>query len=84
MVMDTTFRTYKKTPLNQILPEIENLLVETRRFNGILTILWHNNYFSPYKFSSWKEIYEELLKKGQENNIALLSGRDVLKKYSDV
>lgn len=80
-VMDTTFRSYKKTSLSDIVPIVSGLLHEAKKFHGCLTVLWHNAYFSPYKFAGWQDIYETILAEGQQNNMALLSGEEVCHRW---
>ena len=84
MVMDTTFRSYRNTPLPEILPEITSLMKTVAHFQGCLTVLWHNAYFSPYKFAGWAKLYEEILQKGQSENAALLSGEMVFQEWKGI
>jgi hypothetical protein len=54
------------------------------RFNGCLTVLWHNPYFTPYKFAGWKEIYETILLEGKKRKALLLSGGQVYQNWKGV
>ncbi len=80
--MDTTFRVYQKTPPEKVAAQILNLFDEVQKFNGLLTILWHNNYFSLYKFAGWREVYEDLLVELQRRGAQFLTGGEVYKSYS--
>lgn len=84
IIMDTTYRVYKKTPIAKILPNIHSLMDEVQKFNGCLTILWHNAYFSPYKFAGWREIYESILKDGKNRNAGLFSGIQVINRWQNL
>lgn len=84
IVMDTTFRSYRKTPLPEIFPEINSLMKTVAQFQGCLTVLWHNAYFSPYKFAGWGEIYEKILQSGQAENAALVSGERVFEQWQGI
>lgn len=84
MAMDTTFRSYQHTPLPEILPAVSALLEETIKFNGCLTVLWHNAYFSPHKFAGWREIYEGILQEGCRRNLLLTSGEEVCRRWQGV
>jgi hypothetical protein len=77
IIMDTTFRSYKKTPQNDIMPLIHQLMAEAERFSGCLTVLWHNSYFSPYKFAGWRELYRAILQESEKRQALLLSGEQV-------
>jgi len=64
MVMDTTLEKQKylfrrKAESTGI---IYDILREVKRFNGMCSILWHNNYFSDYKYTGWREVYVESIK----------------------
>ena len=62
-VMDTTLRYQKYMALSpsNALEKIEEVLLEVRKFKGCLGLLWHNNYFTDYKYAGWREVYENLL-----------------------
>lgn len=79
MIMDTTFRNYNNTPIDQVFSQIIEVLDQSQKFNGLMTILWHNNYFSPYKFAGWREIYEQILSEAVNRNIRLINARQVYK-----
>lgn len=81
MIMDTTFRVYKKTPSGQILPEIKKLFNEIRKFHGVMVLLWHNNYLSPYKFAGWPEIYEEILRYVRDEGMLILTAEELVSKF---
>lgn len=82
IVMDTTFRVYKKLSPDQAFLDMQNLSAEVKKFAGVFTILWHNNYFSPFKFAGWKEVYEDFLEFAQNNGFELLSGKEVYSLFS--
>lgn len=81
-IMDTTFRVYQKTPHDEILPQIVSLLDEAARFGGCLTILWHNNYFSPYKFAGWAQLYRQILEEGRKRRGRLLHAAAVYQEWA--
>ena len=65
IIMDTTLyhKKYMKISQQDILPEIILLIDEVKKFNGCFSLLWHNNYFSKYKYKGWCDIYEEIVKR---------------------
>ncbi len=84
IAMDTTYRSYQKTGPGDALSDIRNLMKMVAKFGGCLTLLWHNAYFSPYKFAGWAEIYEEILREGNNQNALLLSGEQVFQRWGKV
>lgn len=84
IIMEMTYRVYKNTPVDQILPDIISLMDEVQKFNGCLTILWHNSYFSPYKYAGWREIYESILREGRNRKAGLFSGLQVGNQWSNI
>lgn len=81
-IMDATlfYKKYMQLDKSQILPKISELLNEVKKFNGVLTILWHNNFFSDYKYKGWKEIYIKILELAKQNNFTFVNGEQILKK----
>ncbi len=84
IAMDTTFRSYTNTALPHVLPTILGLFHEVQKFQGCLTVLWHNPYFTPYKYAGWREIYEGILKEGKQNLFQLTSGEKVYDQWQPV
>ena len=84
IVMDTTFRNkhYMGIPQGKVLEEIKPLIDVTQQFNGMLTILWHNNFFSDYKYAGWRQLYVELLQYMNEQKAWLTNGEQVYNMYT--
>ncbi|MEL6820597.1 MAG: polysaccharide deacetylase family protein [Calditrichota bacterium] len=81
IVMDTTFRSYMNTPKEEILPIVKSLFDQTKRFSGMISILWHNNYFSDHKFAGWQNVYEEILDEGNRRGALIASGKILAKRF---
>jgi hypothetical protein len=77
IVMDTTLRKYMnlkpKDALNKIIPLID----EVASFGGVFTLLWHNSYFSEYKYKGWKSVYIDILKYCKSKNSMFFIGRNI-------
>jgi len=41
--------------------KVFDLIMEIKKFNGCFTLLWHNNYFSDYKYSGWQNFFIEVI-----------------------
>lgn len=63
-LMDTTFQQTKYLNKNktEILNVFKELNREAKKFQGFVSVLWHNNFFSPYKYEGWREVYLDILK----------------------
>lgn len=63
-VMDTTLAKKKYIFAGQkaSLQLIEETMAEIAKFNGTFSLLWHNNYFSDYKYNGWQEVYKQSVK----------------------
>ncbi len=62
MIMDGTLEnpSYMGNDPEKMLKAGE-VISEARKFNGLLSILWHNNYYSEVKYQGWKDVLMELL-----------------------
>jgi hypothetical protein len=84
VVMDTTLRSYQNITPELAYPVVERLCNVTAKFNGCLTVLWHNNFFSPYKFAGWREVYESLLQKGANDKALMVSAKAVCQRWKGI
>jgi len=60
--------------------EIARMLIDTtEKYNGVLTILWHNNVFSfPFR-DKWKTLYEKILEYGSKKRAWMTSGEEIMR-----
>lgn len=82
MVMDTTLQNKKYMGLSpdESCQKIFDLIDEVKKFGGVFTILWHNTFFSDYKYTGWKEVYIKILEFSRENNGLLTNGNEIYMK----
>lgn len=66
-IMDTTLYHEKYMGLSpgEAISKIEPLLQQVKMFNGAVSILWHNSYFSDGKYRGWKSVLAEIIKSTQ-------------------
>ncbi|MFC1568996.1 polysaccharide deacetylase family protein [bacterium] len=76
IMMDATLRKYKNEQPEDVFPKIKDLLDCVKHVNGCCALLWHNNYFSNYKFQGWGELYQSILEY-THNEAWLASGEEV-------
>jgi peptidoglycan/xylan/chitin deacetylase (PgdA/CDA1 family) len=58
--------------------EITKRLIDTvEKYNGVLTLLWHNNVFNcPFR-EKWKKLYEKILEYSYKKNAWMTSGEEI-------
>jgi hypothetical protein len=80
-VMDRTYFQYKKFSIKEVEKDIFDFF-ERNRNNCVVSVLWHNNFFTSYKFKGYLDLYKKILSYIKENNFGTISQTDILKKYS--
>lgn len=78
--MDGTFQKYLGLSPEQSFAEIVKITKEVKKFRGVLTVLWHNTFFSPYKYPGWKNLYVKILSHCQKEQAYMQSCSRVLNK----
>jgi hypothetical protein len=70
MLMDSTVLDKKYLDYNEskAIAIIEELISEIEKFNGIFTLLWHNTYYTNYKYSGNANLLYSIIKICQEKN----------------
>ncbi|HET6993013.1 MAG TPA: polysaccharide deacetylase family protein [Bacteroidia bacterium] len=60
--MDATLNLYMHLSPEEALQKVKNLIVETKKVNGVFISLWHNETLSDEKqWKGWKKVYEEIV-----------------------
>lgn len=75
--MDTTFHQYLKTPKSKI----GNIVIdfyEKNNQNCDFSLLWHNTYFTDYKYNSYLPEYKKILAYIYESKIEVLSPNQII------
>jgi hypothetical protein len=75
--MDTTFHQYLKTPKSKI-GEIVIDFYEKNNQNCDFSLLWHNTYFTDYKYNSYLPEYKKILAYIYESKIEVLSPKQII------
>jgi hypothetical protein len=75
--MDTTFHQYLKTPKSKI-GDIVIDFYENNNQNCDFSLLWHNTYFTDYKYNSYLSEYKKILGYIYENKIEVLSPNQII------
>ncbi len=80
-IMDRTFFQYKKSTVHHAEKDIFTFFDKNRE-NCVLSVLWHNNFFSDYKFKGYLPLYKKILAYIKENNFNTISQKEIIQKYS--
>jgi len=82
-LMDSTLRTSLKKRPEECRDLIRELMDETARFEGCLSVLWHNHYFTPDKFSGWKNLYLHILNEGRRHHALIAGCGEIARRWKD-
>jgi len=55
--------------------------LNANRFNSIITIDWHNNFFSSLSYNGYQNLYEEILQHAKQNNIDCCSSNELIEEF---
>lgn len=80
IVMDGTLFYYRRLSANEAFDAVEKILYEIKHFNGLFTLLWHNDFFDEARFGRVKQFYEGLLKKIYTENPENVLGHQIIAK----
>ncbi len=61
VIMDTTLKQYLRLSAAKAYNQVTDILQSVRQVNGTVAILWHNTYFTPYKFPGYAELYWQII-----------------------
>jgi hypothetical protein len=79
-IMDRTFFTKRMSPA-----EVEKAIIhffEANRTNCVLSVLWHNNFFTDFKYKGYLSVYKKILAYIKENNFRTVSQTDIIHNYA--
>ncbi len=61
VIMDQTFRTYLKLPVEKVWERMAPVLEQVKAHRGAAAVLWHNTFFAGYKFAGFERVYDRML-----------------------
>lgn len=82
IVMDSSLGNKKYMALSKedALTKVYELINEVQKFGGVFTLLWHNTYFSDFKYTGWREVYLKIMDYCKERNGLFTSGERLISK----
>jgi hypothetical protein len=82
-VMDVSFgEKYMGISKEEALVSMCHLVNEIENFNGCFTLLWHNTYFSEYKYTGWNNIYCKILEYCSSKDALITSCENICNQIS--
>jgi hypothetical protein len=81
-VMDGTFQKYMKIPISKTAETIICFL-EKNLNNSVLSILWHNTFFTSYKYIGYLYEYQKILHFIVDANLETITPNDIVKLYGE-
>lgn len=80
ILMDVSLfnKNYMHLDVDEAFEQSKELISEIIKFNGIFTVLWHNNSFSPYKFGYRKKFIEGLVNYCKSKGTAFKTPKQIL------
>ncbi|MFZ6014276.1 MAG: DUF7033 domain-containing protein, partial [Bacteroidota bacterium] len=79
-IMDRTFF-HKRMDLRTVENEIFSFF-EAHNENAVLSILWHNNFFTDYKYKGYLSLYKKILAFIRDGNFGTINQEQIIQKYS--
>lgn len=79
-VMDRTLHQYLKIQREKTASTVIDFL-EKYQYDSIISILWHNNYFTNYKYGGYLKEYTKILSYIYENKIETLVPEEILTEF---
>jgi hypothetical protein len=80
-IMDRTYFQYLKLSPADAWKDLENFF-EANKTNCVLSVLWHNNFFSNYKFKGYLDLYKKILAYIRDNRFKTVSQSELTEQYS--
>ncbi len=80
-IMDRTFFQYRRSSPEEAWKAILAFF-ERNKENAVLSVLWHNNFFTNYKFKGYPELYRKILAYIRDNQFQCISAEEIIRKYS--
>jgi hypothetical protein len=79
-IMDRTFFN-KRMKIMDVKKEIFNFF-ESNKTNTVISVLWHNNFFTDYKYKGYLSLYKNILAYIKEGNFGTTTQQEMIQKYS--
>jgi len=82
-VMDVTLFHYRNLNLSEAKTAIKTLISEVKKFNGVFTLLWHNDFFDEDRYHGIKAFYTDIHHYIKTESPESCLGYEIIKKCSE-
>lgn len=79
-IMDTTLKFYLKKNSAEAEKIVTDIL-EANRYNAIITVLWHNNYFFDHADTGWITLYKTILQWIKQHDSVAVTPAELIYHY---
>ncbi len=79
-IMDGTFNRYMKIPIQETASQIIDF-IESHKTNAIISIIWHNTYFTNYKYAGYLDEYKKVLLYLYETGIKFITPKEIIDEF---
>jgi len=80
--MEVTLFYYRELDFDHIRESVESLVREVQKFNGIFSLLWHNNFFEEMEFPGITDFYLDLLDYFKSLGMEGVTGKEIVDRMS--
>ncbi len=79
-IMDTTYFNYLKYDSQKFTDDVIDF-VELNSYNAVISVLFHNNFISSFKYKNYFNAFKKLLSFFYESGFKSISQRNILERY---
>lgn len=80
-VMDGTLKQYRGVPLKDTANQVLSFLEKNKR-GCLISVLWHNTYFTDYKFAGYLKVYKQILEYINANGLQAINPAAIVKEFA--
>ena len=81
-IMDTTFFNYKKASASEFVDFVISFC-EKNNFNNTISVLFHNNYISDYKFKTYGEAFKRILSYFYDSGLKCITQTEIINQFKN-
>ncbi len=81
-VMDGTLHRYMHVPLHNTASRVIEF-IEKNKWNSVISVLWHNTYFTDYKYAGYLQEYKKILQYLVESEMRSITPQEIVKEYGE-
>ncbi|WP_198172490.1 DUF7033 domain-containing protein [Hymenobacter ginkgonis] len=83
-IMDATLHhpQYLQLKSNEILPALQPVFAEIKKFGGVASVLWHNENFDPANTQNGPQQFHEIMTHLQQQGAAFCTGRKIWQEFT--